>query len=330
MRRPLAALALALLLPLPLPGHAAEQYVVKPGETLSEIAERHGVSTSRLMQLNGIKNADLVESGSRLRLPGSQPSAETLTGRGNYTVKPGETLSEIADSRGISLKRLMDLNGIQQADRIEAGSRLIVPGGSGGAAPATPARPAALNRNARDHVVQPGETLSGIADRYGIPMSRLVSINAITTPSHVEAGTRLALRTSAATKPAAAKPVAAKPAAAKPVAKPAPQAATTTAPRPAARPANQTAARPAQGGAPDWRTYGPLQIDFANWQPLGGSQVAPALNGGGQEIFLAVNCTARKLNTTGETGTWKSWDQPQSDFEERLIVDACQAKAQTT
>jgi LysM repeat protein len=315
MRRPLAALALALVLPLPT--MAAEQYVVKPGETLSEIAERTGVSTSRLMQLNGIKDADLVESGTRLRLPGSKPSAEGRTGQGNYTVKPGETLSEIAESRGISLKRLMDLNGIQQADRVEAGSRIVVPGGPGSPAPA---KPAAVNRNAREHVVQPGETLSGIADRYGVPMRQLIASNAITTPNHVEAGTRLALRSSAATSTAAP---------ARPAANPSPKAVS----RPVAKPAAPAvanpvvAAKPAPGGTPDWRSYGPLQVDFANWQPMGGSQVAPALNSNGQQIFLAVNCGARKLNSTGESGTWKSWDQPQSDFEERLMVDACKSPA---
>jgi LysM repeat protein len=322
MRRSSAALALALLLPLP--GMAAEQYVVKPGETLSEIAERHGVSTSTLMQLNGIRNADLVESGSRLRLPSSQPSAEARSGRGTYTVKPGETLSEIAESRGISLRRLMDLNGIQKADQVEAGSRLLLPGGTSSS---TAAKPAAVNRNAREHVVQPGETLSGIADRYRIPMSRLVASNAISSPNHVEAGTRLALRPAATSRqPSPAK------APTKSAVRPAAQTAAIPVSQAAAIPVSQAAASPgpAPGGAPDWRSYGPLQVDFANWQPLGGSQVAPALNGGGQEIFLAVNCTARKLNTTGETGTWKSWDQPQGDFEERLILDACKARAQAT
>ena len=53
MRRSAAALALALLLPLP--GLAGE-VTVKPGETLSEIAERYGTSVDRLMQLNNLRS----------------------------------------------------------------------------------------------------------------------------------------------------------------------------------------------------------------------------------------------------------------------------------
>ncbi|MCP9885039.1 LysM peptidoglycan-binding domain-containing protein [Synechococcus sp. ATX 2A4] len=364
MRRALVALALALLLPLP--GLAA-QHVVKPGETLSEIAERYGVSLNRLMQLNGIKDPDLVTAGTRLTVPGAAGSGSAPSGgggRGSYTVKPGETLSEIADRLGTTVQRLIELNGIRNPDMVTEGTRLVVP------APPAAARPAAVNRNAREHTVQPGETLSGIADRYGVPMSRLMALNKLTQPDQIEAGSRLVLRAStpaptkpaparAAAKPPAPKPVAAKPAPARPAPvaaqpkpapaasaqpKPAPAAATqpapaTTQPAPAAaapqpRPAAAatpaprpkpaaTAARPAGPKPPEWRTYGPIQVDFANWQPLGGSMVAPALNSAGQSIYLAVNCTAGKLNATGEAGAWKSWDAPQSEFEQQLVRDLC-------
>ena len=43
---------------------------------------------------------------------------------------------------------------------------------------------------------------------------------------------------------------------------------------------------------PDWRTYGPLQINWAGWQAMGGSMVAPTLNAQGQSLYVAVNCGA--------------------------------------
>jgi hypothetical protein len=87
-----------------------------------------------------------------------------------------------------------------------------------------------------------------------------------------------------------------------------------------------SAAKPAKPASPDWRSYGPLQVDWANWQPMGGSYVAPSLNSEGQPLYLAVNCTARRLNATGQSGTWKTWDAPQSDFETQLITDLCKTK----
>ncbi|MFM8936842.1 MAG: peptidoglycan-binding protein, partial [Vulcanococcus sp.] len=107
-------------------------------------------------------------------------------------------------------------------------------------------------------------------------------------------------------------------------------------PAPSARPAAtatatatataSASAKPSKPATPDWRSYGPLQVDWANWQPMAGSFVAPSLNSDGQPLYLAVNCTARRLNATGQSGTWKTWDAPQSDFEQQLITDLCKAK----
>ena len=352
MRRSAAALVLALLLPLP--GLAGE-VVVKPGETLSEIAERYGVSVQRLMQLNGLKDAKDLWAGSRIQVPGAGSASTGRTGSssgaGNYTVKPGETLSEIAERYGVSVQRLMQLNGLKDAKDLWAGSRIQVPGTATTARP-TAAKPA-VNRNAKEHKVMPGETLSEIADLYGVPMERLTSLNGLATPNALMAGTTLKLRSATAPKPAA-KPVAAKPAATKPVAAK-PVAAKPVATKPAVKPAIQSTAQPvatkpvvqqtpqvqpvaaapkpaaakpvaAKPTTPDWRSYGPLQVDWANWQPMGGSFVAPSLNSDGQPLYLAINCSARRLNATGQSGTWKSWDAPQSDFEEQLITDLCKAK----
>ena len=75
-----------------------------------------------------------------------------------------------------------------------------------------------------------------------------------------------------------------------------------------------------------WRTYGPLQVDWSNWQPMGGSLVAPTLNASGQPFYLAINCSARKLNATTANGDWKTWDDPTSDFEKKLVTDLCKSR----
>lgn len=372
-RRALAALALALALIQPLPGLAAGQHVVQSGETLSEIADRYGVSVQKLMQLNGIKDADLVEAGTKLKLPDGAKTAPRAgsgsSGTGSHTVSAGETLSEIAERYGLSVQRLMELNGLKDADLLQVGQRLKVPPAKNAAKPAKPtktAKPAAKpappaaagSKAARVHVVKSGETLSEISERYDVPVARLVSLNNLEAPDNLQVGTKLSLGPASGT--AATKPAAAKPAAAKPAPKPAPnppeqtkepepQAKPATTPAAAAKP---TAAKPAEAAPkpalaaaakpqpkpqpkpdpsntapPDWRTYGPLQVDFSNWRPMGGSQVAPALNSGGQPVFVAINCAARKINATGAAGAWTSWEDPSTDYEEQLIKDVCKQTA---
>ena len=134
---------------------------------------------------------------------------------------------------------------------------------------------------------------------------------AVETKPIVEAKPVIATKPVVATKPAVeTKPVEAKPA-------------TTIASRPTV-----TRSRPlgTKANGPDWRSYGPLQVDWANWQSMGGSYVAPTLNGQGQPLYLAINCGARKLNTTTQAGQWKTWDAPQAEFEQQLVSDLCKAK----
>ena len=373
-------------------GGGRGNYTVKPGETLSEIAERYGTSVQRLMQLNGLRSVQDLWAGSRIQVPGaggssSSSAARTTTVKANYTVKSGETLSELAERYGTSVQRLMELNNLRSSQDLWAGSRIQVPVTRTAAA----AKPA-VNKNATQHKVQSGETLSVIAQRYGISTQSLIAINKISDPNQVDVGQTLKLRgtpkpvakpapkpaakpQTVAAKPAAkpapqpaakptAKPVAAQPApkpavqpavaaAVKPEPKPEPKPATVAAaqpqpkaePKPEPKPAAQpvatkpvatakpvaaakptAAAKPGKPSSPDWRNYGPLQVDWANWQPMGGSYVAPSLNSDGQPLYLAINCSAKRLNATGQSGTWKTWDAPQSDFEHKLINDLCTAK----
>ena len=232
MRRSLAALVLALMLPLPV---LAAQVTVKPGETLSEIADRHGVSLSRLMQLNGISRADHVEVGQVLKLPGhARSSSASARATGSVRVQEGDTLSEIASRQGMSLSELMALNGISRADHVEIGQVLRVTGRPQPPAPTYP-------RGSAVHVVKPGESLSEIAEGYGVAMSRLVAINQLDDANHVEVGRRLKLKGSA---PAAPAPRPASASAPAPRPAPAPRAA-VPATAPVSR-ATEAAARPSQ------------------------------------------------------------------------------------
>ena len=49
-------------------------YVVKEGDTLSEIAERHGTTVEALVSLNQIENPDLIHPGQELKLKTDRPA----------------------------------------------------------------------------------------------------------------------------------------------------------------------------------------------------------------------------------------------------------------
>ena len=318
---------------LPLAATAAT-ITVQSGETLSEIADRYGVSTRQLMRLNGLRYSDHIEAGSRLEVPGPRVSA----GPGRHRVQPGDTLGDIAARYRVSSRDLMLVNGLRNANHVEVGQTLKLPNNAVIAQAKPKPAPIQVTPGASEHTVGRGQTLTQIARAYQLPVATLIDINAISDPNKVTVGTRLYLKSpeqplassgpSNSTTPnttVVKEVVKAEP---KPNANPQPQPTSRstqaiTKSKPKAQPQPTTTV--AKGA--DWRTYGPLQVDWANWQPMGGSQVVPSLNAEGQALYLAVNCDAGKLNVTGADGSWKTWSSPKSSFEKDLVKDRCQARA---
>jgi N-acetylmuramoyl-L-alanine amidase len=123
-------------------------------------------------------------------------------------VQPGQTLSEIAMEQGVTVHHLVAVNGIANPDRIFAGQRLVIASAAPTSAPApVPVAPAPAT-----HQVARGETLTGIAARYGTSIAALASANGIGNPSYIRAGQVLAIPGAPAAQPAAAAPPAAAPA----------------------------------------------------------------------------------------------------------------------
>ena len=77
---------------------------------------------------------------------------------------------------------------------------------------------------------------------------------------------------------------------------------------------------------PQWKNYGPLKVDWSNWQLMNNSYVTPTINENGKALYLAVNCIGRKLNATGINGNWRDWITPTDSFEHKLINDLCKTK----
>ncbi len=309
----LGLLVLTALLPL---SATAATITVQSGETLSEIADRYGVSTRQLMRLNGLRDSDYIEAGRRLEVPGPRVNA----GPGRHRVQPGDTLDDIAARYRVSSRDLMLVNGLRNANHVEVGQTLKLPSNAVIAQSRPKPAPINVRPGASEHTVERGQTLTQIARAYELPVATLIDINAISNPNKVTVGTTLYLK-------APEQPVAQTESG--PTAKPQPQPSkaepqVAIQSTPQAQPKTQPTSVVAKGA--DWRTYGPLQVDWANWQPMGGSQVVPSLNADGQALYLAVNCDAEKLNVTGADGSWKTWASPKSRFEKDLIRDRCQAK----
>lgn len=102
-------------------------YIVRNGDTLGHIAQRHGISTSQLRSANNL-SGDLIRIGQKLTIPGANSATSSAVPAGNtYTVKRGDTLGSIALTHGISVGDLKRANNLS-SDLIRIGQKLMVPG----------------------------------------------------------------------------------------------------------------------------------------------------------------------------------------------------------
>ena len=106
----------------PLNADGGQTHRVGSGETLGTIAARYRTTFGQIMNLNALPT-DLIFAGETLIV--AALDGVEATSSGEYRVRLGDTLSEIAEIFGMRLQELMNLNGLRNS-RIYAGQLLSV------------------------------------------------------------------------------------------------------------------------------------------------------------------------------------------------------------
>lgn len=150
-------------------------YKVKRGDTLSEIAKRFNTTVSHLVEINNIKNPNLIYTGEILTIShnhnNSNPKEESSTK--TYRVKKGDTLWEIARKFNTTVNHLVSINNIRNPNLIYAGEILKI---------------SSNNSTIKRYTIRRGDTLWGIARKFNTTVNRLVRINNIRNPNLIYVG----------------------------------------------------------------------------------------------------------------------------------------------
>jgi N-acetylmuramoyl-L-alanine amidase len=194
----------------PATASASFQHVVSAGETLSSVAAADGLPISDLAAANGLSPDAQLVAGSSLAIPprgatvtsssvsasGSSADAEPDSDpgtaavaasapsfTGGYVVQPGDTLSAIAARLGLSVNSLAAANGLDPSALLISGTALHTSGASAGSTTTRASAPVSSS-SAGGYRVQPGDTLSALAARYGVSVNQLAALNGL-SPSGV-------------------------------------------------------------------------------------------------------------------------------------------------
>ena len=177
------------------------RYTVRRGDSLSRIGARVGASVAQLQAWNGIRGTT-IRVGQTLKVPGPAPAPKAPAPQrasasagiperqapapspNHYRIRSGDSLSTIASQFGVSVTDLRKWNNLRST-RIRAGNFLLVRPPSGTLAsasqrpPASSSQPPSRPGGSGRYTVRRGDTLGGIAERYGTSASKLRAWNGI-------------------------------------------------------------------------------------------------------------------------------------------------------
>ena len=105
-----------------------------------------------------------------------------------YTVKKGDTLSGIASKYGTTYQVLATYNGISNPNKINVGQVIKIPSNGNKTASTTP------KTTFITYIVKKGDTLSGIASKYGTTYKKIASDNHISNPNKIYPGQKLVIK----------------------------------------------------------------------------------------------------------------------------------------
>lgn len=183
---------------------APTTYTVVPGDTVSSIAGRYGVSTASVLALNGLSWKSLIFPGQVLKLSASTVSAAPVAAPaagsgGRYTIVHGDTISSIAARFGVTTQAVLTVNGLGWSSIIYPGQTIAIPGTAPTSSPAVSApAPAPAAAAGTSYTIVAGDTLSAIAARFGTTTAAIMAANAMGNSTIIYSGRTLIIPTGSA------------------------------------------------------------------------------------------------------------------------------------
>ncbi|OOS24581.1 LysM peptidoglycan-binding domain-containing protein [Moraxella pluranimalium] len=210
--------------PTPKPATKPESYTVRTGDSLTSVAAANGLTVGQLASYNNLPVDSHIFVGQKLWLvsgkvkPQQTPAptrtqsapannSSTTSSGATHKVVAGESLTAIARKYNVSLQALAAENGLSVTDNVLIGQVLKLPNGANvstaqsqaqasntakqATTPKAVATATANNRATDSYTVKAGESLTAIANRSGVSVQELASLNGLSPTANLLIGQRI-------------------------------------------------------------------------------------------------------------------------------------------
>ena len=201
-----------------------------------------------------------------------------------HIVKLGDTLLSISKLYSINKDVIIKLNNLKDQNYIYIGQNLII------------SEPTENSTKQSDlvnnyHIVQTGENLTDISNKYKLNLGFLIEINNLKNPDSIEVGEKLFLSKNY-------------------------QISSESYPITNNKKSNELLEL-------DKQIYGPLTIENKSFKKFKGKTILNVLNQENKKLILSINCDKNELDIRVPGRKWKGGEPAKKEFEKNLINDFC-------
>ena len=200
-----------------------------------------------------------------------------------HIVKIGDTISSISKFYSINKNSIIKLNNLKDENYIFVGQNLII------------SEPNENNKQTdlvdENHIVQEGENLTDISNKYKLNLGYLIEINNLKNPDSIKVGDKLLLTKN--------NPISSE---------------------------NYQIIKKKKNNELlelDKQIYGPIIIQSKSYEKIKGRKILNVLNQKNKKLILSINCDTNELDVRIPGRKWRGGEPAKEEFEKKLINDFC-------
>jgi len=201
-----------------------------------------------------------------------------------HIVKSGDTISSISKFYSINKDLIIKLNNLKDENYIFVGQNLIISESTENLT-----KQSDLINNY--HIVQTGENLTEISNKYNLKVIDLIEINNLNNPDSIKVGQKLTIRK-----------------------------------KKTINSGNYEITENENNNnliESDKKIYGPFIIQSKSYKDIKGRKVLNVLNQENKKLFLSINCDTNELDVRIPGRKWMGSEPAKEEFENNLINDFC-------